>query len=484
MVWRQQWPPASEDERWVRITAAVGSLLVHLVLTVMLAWLMYLRLFMLPAPTETSVVKVQYIGEGTPESLQVPVPSPRETPAEPASSVQDTPMPEAPDAPMPATPTPASVAIEPTPDVAIPMPEMIVPSPPAPVLEIVQPSTPVVEQPLVVTEVAQPDIEFVLVEPTPPTLELTQPNVAMPELTIPVTQVEPAEIKPVQVLSLPSISVPETVAPQPAPLPLPQQPRREAPQPVDIARAPLEIPNIVPQPMQELTQSPLLEVQPQSPAPAVEPVASTPPTTVSSAAESVVNEAEQNAPQTSSQAAAQAPSAPAQNVQSPPPDAWPTPTRGDDWGDALTARPGSRAGQPPGLFDEDGRPRLANSGDKPVQGAAPGTAEQQAIDLDRAETWLKKSGYSYTPTRFDRYWIPGGNLLEEWVRRGIKQVSIPIPGTSKRIDCVVSMLQLGGGCMLADDDLNNQPATARPPPDIPFKPELQENQEALAEPVE
>jgi len=54
-------------------------------------------------------------------------------------------------------------------------------------------------------------------------------------------------------------------------------------------------------------------------------------------------------------------------------------------------------------------------------------------------------------------------------------VSIPIPGTDKRLSCVVSMLQLGGGCGLVDPNVNAQPATARPPPDIPFKPHLQED---------
>ena len=59
------------------------------------------------------------------------------------------------------------------------------------------------------------------------------------------------------------------------------------------------------------------------------------------------------------------------------------------------------------------------------------------------------------------------------MRRGIKTVSIPIPGTTKKIDCAVSLLALGGGCGISDPNLNEQPAEARPPPDVPFKPELQ-----------
>jgi hypothetical protein len=71
---------------------------------------------------------------------------------------------------------------------------------------------------------------------------------------------------------------------------------------------------------------------------------------------------------------------------------------------------------------------------------------------------------------FDKYWRPTDeSLLGEWVRRAIREVEIPIPGTSKRVKCVVSVLQAGGACSLFDPNLNEQPATARPPPDIPVK---------------
>jgi len=99
---------------------------------------------------------------------------------------------------------------------------------------------------------------------------------------------------------------------------------------------------------------------------------------------------------------------------------------------------------------------------------------EEIADLDRAGTWLKRKAYPYEPTRFDRFWRPNETLLQEWVRRGIKQIAIPIPGSSKRIVCAVSILQFGGGCWPEDPNVNEQPATARPPPDIPFKPELQE----------
>ena len=150
--------------------------------------------------------------------------------------------------------------------------------------------------------------------------------------------------------------------------------------------------------------------------------------------------------------------------------------KGDDWGAASRNRPGGApadSGERPGLFNADGTPRLA---DAPAPGRnAPGTVEQNVADLDRAGTWLKRPPYDYQPTMFDRFWVPHETLLQEWVRKGIKAVSIPIPGTDKKLMCVVSMLQFGGGCGLVDPNVNEQPAIARPPPDIPFKPHLQED---------
>lgn len=103
-------------------------------------------------------------------------------------------------------------------------------------------------------------------------------------------------------------------------------------------------------------------------------------------------------------------------------------------------------------------------------------------DLDRSGTWLKRTPNGYEPTRFDRFWRPNETLLQEWVRRGVRDVGIPVPGTSKRIVCKVSLLALGGACSIVDPNLNEQPATARPPPDIPYKPHLQEGSGATAPP--
>jgi len=160
------------------------------------------------------------------------------------------------------------------------------------------------------------------------------------------------------------------------------------------------------------------------------------------------------------------------------PGAWPTPERADDWGASTRNRPGGqpggKQGEKPGLFNADGTPRLIDA--PPSGGNAPGTAEQRIADLDRAGTWLKrKNPLPYEPTVFDRYWLPGETLLQEWVRRGVREVQISIPGTSKKLHCVVSLLQLGGGCGIDDPNMQDQEATARKPPDVPWKPELQEN---------
>ena len=47
---------------------------------------------------------------------------------------------------------------------------------------------------------------------------------------------------------------------------------------------------------------------------------------------------------------------------------------------------------------------------------------------------------------------------------------------------MVSLLQLGGGCGIEDPNLQDQEAEFRKPPDVPFKPELQEDQGALRKP--
>ena len=44
------------------------------------------------------------------------------------------------------------------------------------------------------------------------------------------------------------------------------------------------------------------------------------------------------------------------------------------------------------------------------------------------------------------------------------------------------MLMLGGACGISDPNMLDVEAEARKPPDVPFKPELQQDQESLRPP--
>jgi hypothetical protein len=183
-------------------------------------------------------------------------------------------------------------------------------------------------------------------------------------------------------------------------------------------------------------------------------------------------------------AAATAPAASPAARPAPHPGDWSTPARGDDWG-AASRTPGSasqanqgtgRTGD--GLFNADGSVRVpGQEGSGTGERGAPGGANDgwSRERIAQSGTWLKRPPYDYTPTSFDKYWAPNESLLAEWVRRGVQAVEIPIPGTSSKISCVISILQFGGGCGLTDPNMQDQPAVARPPPDIPFKKELQDD---------
>jgi len=148
-------------------------------------------------------------------------------------------------------------------------------------------------------------------------------------------------------------------------------------------------------------------------------------------------------------------------------DAWEQPAR--------TASTGA------GLLDEQGRPRLAEGHGRAGGGLPPGTIVEDYANIDRMGTWLKRPTPGYQPSQLDQIWVPHENILEEWVRRSIKNIWIPIPGTDKVIRCTVVLLMLGGGCGVTDPNLQDIEATSRPPPDIPFKPELHEDQDSLGD---
>ena len=314
---------------------------------------------------------------------------------------------------------------------------------------------------------ATPDAVFVLPPPTPRRAEIPQAQITVPQLQAPTRDIELIEalpaIRPLQSeLPTPRIQVPQ-LATEPRPIDavtaLPKiQPRDIPPRAIAM---PAPRPNAPPVQLREASTP--------TPSPANSTTArSATPTT---AGTSTASRGVQPAPSTSG-------SGPRSTAQ---PGAWPTPKRGDDWGVSTRNRPGGNTGKP-GLLDEDGSPRLPSGAADADSGFPPGSEHWTRDQFDRAGTWLKRPPNDFTPTRFEKLWVPSETLLEEWVRKNIRSVEIPIPGTSKKLHCVVSLLQLGGGCGITDPDMNDQEAEARPPPDIPFKPDLQDDQDSLRKP--
>ena len=507
-LWRQQWHPASREERGLRVFAMAASFAVHLCFGVLLAWLMYLHFLMLPVATgEVQVVQVEYIGTGTPEDVGGgQVPPVRETgdePARPAAAASMESPTELSLAPAETAPAPAVPALPELP-VDVAAPALAAAAPPLPQREIPTPALPETAQPLQVTEVAQPDIDFVLPPTTTQVVPVRRPELAVPTRDVPAPEVVealdaelPSRLPSVAVevpdATQPVLALPQRDIPVPEAVEVARLPERAVPAPVVVApSAPSSVPDI------EIATIPVPPGNPAAPAgerAAADAGAAS--TATADAGQATTGEqqageqstgeavagAESDTGAADAAAGAQSPATVAgAGRESTAPGGWPSPNRGDDWDDASSNRPGGQAGEG-GVFDATGRPVLAGTGDNgPPGGAPPGSQAREAIDLAKGGTWLRRPPYDYEPTRFDRFWIPTGSLLEEWVRRGIKQMSIPIPGTSKEIVCVVSILQLGGGCMLTDPNINDQPSSGRAAPDIPFKPELQEDQDSLARP--
>ena len=478
-LWRQQWQPPEREGRRVRAMAYATTALVHLLLAVALLWLSYVRFTGVPAPAGEQVVQVEFIGQGAPENaaggapsgpVEVPTPTPAPAPAAAATPSTPAPPAEAPPAPSP----------PPAPQPEPPQPEPPQPPQPAP------PSTPAA-QPLQVTQTPQVDSDFVLPSPTPRTVELPRPQLVVPELPAPaaievvdVPTPTPVPLKPLQPqLTIARITAPELDA-SPQALPTPPAPLADVvARQVSTTQPQLQVPELdtaiasLPAPPSPSNASTDADTNPGNAA-----TTATTPTTAVPASTTPAG----GPPATSSGSRPEASASGAGRKPAAAPGAWASARRNDDWGLSDRDRPGAQAGKP-GLFDDQGRARLPpGNRAAPGGGLPPGTVDTDIADLDRAGTWLKRPPTDYTPTRFDQFWMPNESLLEEWVRRNIREVSIAIPGTSKRLHCVVSLLQLGGGCGIDDPNMQDQEATARPPPDIPFKPELQEDQQALRKP--
>ena len=436
-LWRQNWQPASRDERWWRWTAGGVSFGWHVLIVVLLLVVTALRVIP-PTPVEEEIIQVEYLGEGTPaEEGGGPAPSPAATEAteSPAAAAGAT------GAEQPVQAKPASVATQSA-------------GPTESATQVEAAAT--APQPLVTTTPVSPEPPVFTVPPT----------------TLPSPRVETvrADVPELQVVEIPQRADAPRIATT-----LPR---------VDVPAVPAASPTLVEREVAQVPTAPRMDARvdarvdaPRTTAQSVELQAREVPAraaAVPSASPAPANSA--TPARTPSRAATNAGPATARPsagvgtgpAAKPAPGSWATPRRADDWGESTRDRPGNS------VFDGDGRPRLADGPGSASAGHPPGMITQEIKDIDRAGTWLRRKPYPYEPTRWDRFWRPNQTMLDEWVDRGVKQVGIPIPGTNKRIICVISILQLGGGCGVSDPNLNDQPATARPPPDVPFKPELQE----------
>jgi hypothetical protein len=504
MLWRQEWQPASRDERWTRITAMSGTLLLHVLFVVALVVLMFTRFHFLPAEAdardgEQHVLQVEYIGEGTPtdtgggaaegapDAPDAPAPAVASAPAARVA----TPVPETVQAPRDVQP---DVQPDVEPDAAPDIQPVRVPEREL-VIDVPEPAPPSVPAPqdVQVTVVDIPDSRFVV----PPPREL---SVEVPARTVPDVSARRREI---DVEAPAAVRVP--VAPREVAIDVPQasqsgvavvereirlEERREVP--LGPAR---ELPTI--RTREAAADAPVARTRdlPMPPARAA-PEGSGSEGAARGPASAPTAQATGEGPATSptvvppggrpdagsgARSAGTAPGAGQQAGQ--PPGAPPSTRASDDWGDSTRNVPGRQAGTPgaSGVFNADGSPRLADTG-RVGGGLPPGTITEDFANIDRHGTWLKRPPYDYEPTSFDRFWLPSESLLEEWVRKSVSEVRIPIPGTGKSIRCVTVMLALGGACDILDPNLQEQSAGARKPPDVPFKRELQEDQDSLGPP--
>ncbi len=503
-LFRQGWLPPPRDERPLRIGSGIGSLVLHLLFIAFLAWVAWMQSLARPPPPDAGGggerIEVGFIGAGDPGTPRSEADGP---PSEAAAG--DPAPPAAPAAPAAAEAVEGARAampeVPPLPRIELAPVAPVPPSPPLPevavreVPEPEQPPQPVAEQPVQVTEVEQPTIDYVL-PPTTPRAIPALPAPAEPQL----------REREVVVVEAPVVAAPQ-VRPVDVPLRRPREVElrtREVDEPlpeVEVKPVTVQAPQVVPR----LPGAPEASVRqrevampslapPGAPAaaqPSIAPGGTAPSATPSTGQASADSAAAGSTPGASPTAT---PGVPGGTATTRPgaSSGWESPRAGDDWGQARSGDP--RPGGAPGLYDGQGRIRLPGDGGGTGPGTGPGagtgepgqgTADRGApggendswtrARLAESGTWLKRPPYDYEPTSFDRYWVPNESLLADWVRKGIKSVAIPIPGTSKKIDCVISLLQLGGGCGITDPDLNEQPTDGRPPPDVPFKPELQED---------
>jgi hypothetical protein len=481
-LWRQEWHAPEPEDRKVRWLAAIVTALWHLLFLALLAWFVYLESLDFEVASKRrgeEVVQIEFIGRGTPEEI-----GGGQAPAEPQKERSTTEAAEASAVQAPTEIASAEVPAPQAPSIETPVPEVQQREVPEPQI----PPAPPLQQNVTVSAPVPETSDFVL---SPPTPRIAQPQIRVPEISSPTAPLQAVEVpEPVQPINreLPQqrIATPQLQAR------IPEVTQREVSAPLPPAPVRKITTPALSQPTLRTPEATVLTRE--IPAPASKPAAASASAATLAASQPSTNPSAQH-PATAAPAATAAttPSAARPSGATPStatagqgpkpitaPGAFPSPAKADDWGASKRNVPGGQRGEPHGLYNAEGGPRLT---EQPVNtGQPPGTLDDRIVDLDRSGTWLKRKPTDYEPTTFDKYWQPNETLLAEWVRKGIKRMAIPIPGTGKKIECVISMLALGGACGISDPNLNDQPAHARPPPDIPFKPHLQDNNGAVKPP--
>lgn len=481
-LYREQWDPPPADERPVRRIAWVVAVGWHLFVALMLVWLMYQQ-YVAPANPpkkgEEEVVQIEFLGEGTPDEVgggpDVTPSSDDAAAASAPASGQDSAAAEPPAAQAP------SQTLESAPEIAAseppPVPRV------TPDLPVPEPTPPEVSQNVEVSKPVPDVSEYQLPPP--------MPRLPLPQVTVPERTVSAPDAVVVEVPSRPATALP-TIAPRP----IPEIALEPTPSEVVVREIAAPLPAaptvVVPRREVAVAEQPLTpralrerEIPAPSPATAVQPAQSRASDTATAARSDSSSPSERkNNVSTGNGNAAATPAQTTGPKAAAARGGWDTLKRADDWGDSTRNVEGGQKGDPSGLYNSDGSVRLAETPGSASPARPPGALTDEIVNLDRAGTWLKRKPTDYEPTAFDRYWRPSETLLEEWVRKSVTTVRIPIPGTNKHVVCQTILLVVGGACDITDPNLLDVAATARPAPDIPFKPELQEGNGSLPEPVE
>lgn len=500
----QDWDAAPRDQRWMRWTSALVSALLHLLFFMLLLWVAVIRT---TAPDEEGAegerVQVEFVGRATQEgggdqpgaeAAAAAAAGRVATGQEAGAATAPAPRPVAAEAAASSPASAPTVSVPPPPAEAEPAPVAAPPPSPVQATEVAQASTDFVVPPV---SVPRTEVSVVPRDSTPVVRERSvQPVQAPPtpsQVRTPELAVRTPQVRDIQVREREVSTVDAPVAPQPLrsaemQVRVPQQDVQVREREVQAVADP-QVRMAAVAGREPAVRAPTgRDVQVREREVASAPVAA-PASSSGSATAAPATTAQGSAAQASSSTRPSASSSTPANAgarPAPDPGNWATPAKSDDWGSSSRNRDGassgarqaSTAGKGSGLFNADGSVRVpGQDGGGHAERGAPGGANDgwSKERIAQSGTWLKRPPYDYTPTSFDKYWVPQESLLAEWVRKGVKAMEIPLPGTNTRISCVISILQAGGGCGLTNPNMQDQPAVARPPPDIPFKKELQED---------